>query len=321
MSQPLDPRRYSSKSKRPASIPELTEQALNNLQWDENEDIKHYLRVAGNYRRDGKEFVRTGELENAFVQLTRAAILVLEKLPLHRDYYTLLSPAQRQNLGLVRVYQLSGLGAFGCIMLLEDYRSHLTGSARQISYDAMPEILGLPHGKSRNFVPCSVTWFGMDGGTGLTSTHDLYGLFNSFNGQDMLDTLGDLKPTLVDRFDKWIQAHPDGIDNERTPDANLPHPMPNDAQTQASAAQYHEEEQRREQRRLAAEEAARWRRQREEQEELTERTRKDAVAAARQAANAPQRSATRDGESDRERERVFERERLRLRALALSMEE
>ena len=69
--------------------------------------------------------------------------------------------------------------------------------------------------------------------------------------------------------------------------------MPDNAQAEA-AAQYHEEEQRREQRRLAAEESAQWRRQREEQEELTQRTRKDAMAAARQAANVPQRSATMD---------------------------
>lgn len=112
MSQPPDPRRYSSQSKRPASIAELAERALDNL-WDENKDLKHYLRVAEKYRRDGKEFVRTGDLENAFVQFARAATLVLEKLPLHRDYYTLLKPAQRQNLGLVRV--CLGLGVFGCI--------------------------------------------------------------------------------------------------------------------------------------------------------------------------------------------------------------
>ena len=103
MSQPPDPRRYSSQSKRPASIAELAERALDNL-WDENKDLKHYLRVAEKYRRDGKEFVRTGDLENAFVHFARAATLVLEKLPLHRDYYTLLKPAQRQNLGLVSVY-------------------------------------------------------------------------------------------------------------------------------------------------------------------------------------------------------------------------
>ena len=99
-----------------------------------------------------------------------------------------------------------------------------------------------------------------------------------------MDNLGDLKPILVDRFDKWLQAHPDGIDNERTPDPNLPHLMPDDAQAQA-AAEYHEEEQRPEQRSLAAEVAAQWRRQQEEEEELTERTRKDAMAAAREAAD------------------------------------
>ena len=74
-----------------------------------------------------------------------------------------------------------------------------------------------------------------------------------------LEKLGGLKPTVVDRFDKWIQAHPYGIDNERTPNANLPHRMPNDAQARA-AVQYHEEleEQIREQGRLPAKEAARW---------------------------------------------------------------
>ena len=163
MSQPLDPHRYSSQSKRPASIGELAERALDNL-WDENEKLPYYLRAAERHRRDGKEFMRTGDLENAFVQFSRAATLVLEKLPLHRDYYTLLKPAQRQNLGLVRVYQLSSLGMFGCITLLEEYRSRT--SSGQIIYDAKPEILGLPYRKSRNFVPCSVKWFGMGGGTG-----------------------------------------------------------------------------------------------------------------------------------------------------------
>ena len=108
-----------------------------------------------------------------------------------------------------------------------------------------------------------------------------------------MEYIRELKPTLIDRFDKWTQAHPDRINNERTPDANLHHPTPDDAQAQA-AAQYHEEEQRREKERLAAEEAARWRRQREEQEELTEGTRKDALVAARQVTIPPQRSPTID---------------------------
>jgi len=102
------PRQYPSLSKRPASIAELSERALDNL-WDENKYFKHYLRVAEKCCRDGKVFVRTGDLENAFVQFARAATLVLEKLPQHRDYYTFLNPTQTQNLELVRVYQLSGL--------------------------------------------------------------------------------------------------------------------------------------------------------------------------------------------------------------------
>ena len=143
MSHPPDPRRYSSQSKRPASIAELAERALDNL-WDENKDLRHYLRVAEKYRRDGKEFVRTGDLENAFVQFARAATLVLEKLPLHRDYYTLLKPAQRQNMGLVRVSQLSSLGVSGCVMLLEECGCNMTGSARRSSMMPCQRFWGYP---------------------------------------------------------------------------------------------------------------------------------------------------------------------------------
>jgi len=144
--------RDSSQSKRPATIAELVERVRDNL-WDENKDLNHYLQVAGEHRRDGKEFVRTGDLENAFVQFARAATLVL-KLPQHRDYYTVLNPAQRHNLALVRVYQPSGLGVSGYITLLEEYCCHLTGSARQIIYVAMSESIGIPHGEEFKF--CSL---------------------------------------------------------------------------------------------------------------------------------------------------------------------
>ncbi|PPQ83875.1 hypothetical protein CVT26_009367 [Gymnopilus dilepis] len=85
---------------RPASIAELAKEAMEDL-WDENKDFKHYLRVAEKYRREGKECAKRGDLEGAFVQLARAATLVLEKLPLHRDYYGILNENQRQNLSLV----------------------------------------------------------------------------------------------------------------------------------------------------------------------------------------------------------------------------
>lgn len=99
-----NPRLHSpnSSSRRPATIAELAERALDNL-WDESKELKYYLRVAEKYRRDGKDFVQKGDLESAFVEFARAATLVLEKLPSHRDYHTLLNAAQRHNLGLVSI--------------------------------------------------------------------------------------------------------------------------------------------------------------------------------------------------------------------------
>lgn len=76
--------------------------------WDDNKDLKYYLRIAEKYRRDGSAFHEKGDYENAFVEFARAATLVLEKLPTHRDYHNLLNTAQRHNLGLVRI-SLSGV--------------------------------------------------------------------------------------------------------------------------------------------------------------------------------------------------------------------
>ena len=88
-------------SRRPASIGELAERALDNL-WDDRKELKFYLRQAEQYRKDGKTFAAHGDHENAFVSFARAATLVLDKLPTHRDYRTMLSDKHRHNLGLVR---------------------------------------------------------------------------------------------------------------------------------------------------------------------------------------------------------------------------
>jgi hypothetical protein len=93
----------SSSSRRPATIAELAQRALDNL-WDETKELKHYLRVAERYRKDGKDYAKRGDLESAFVEFAKAATLVLEKLPTHRDYHTLLNAAQRHNLGLVSLF-------------------------------------------------------------------------------------------------------------------------------------------------------------------------------------------------------------------------
>lgn len=89
------------KTKRPASIAELAQRATLNL-YDDSKDFKYYLRLAEKHRKEGKESAKRGDLEGAFVELARAATLVLEKLPMHKDYQNVLNPTQRHNLGLVR---------------------------------------------------------------------------------------------------------------------------------------------------------------------------------------------------------------------------
>ena len=111
---------------RPASIAELAEMAMLDL-WDDTKDFKHYLRMAEKYRKEGKEYVRKGDLESAFVELARAATLVLEKLPLHRDYNSMLNANQRHNLSLVRISTIISLFPiyfplkFPCLLELPDH--------------------------------------------------------------------------------------------------------------------------------------------------------------------------------------------------------
>jgi len=89
-------RRYLAR-KRPASIAELAEM------WDDTKDFKHYLGMAEKIWTEGRDWARKGNFEGAFVALARAATLVLEKLPMHRDYDGILNAKQRQNLSLVRI--------------------------------------------------------------------------------------------------------------------------------------------------------------------------------------------------------------------------
>lgn len=88
-------------SRRPANIQELAERARSGDSWDDKAKLKDYLRVAEKYRKEGKELARQGDIEAAFVLLAKAATLVLEKLPNHRDYYSLLTEEQQNNLALV----------------------------------------------------------------------------------------------------------------------------------------------------------------------------------------------------------------------------
>ena len=85
---------------RPATIAELAAQAQENL-WDPSKGLKHWLRTAEKARRNAESLVANGDFEGAFVEYAKAATIVLEKLPTHREYQTLLNADQRHNLGMV----------------------------------------------------------------------------------------------------------------------------------------------------------------------------------------------------------------------------
>ncbi|KZT00710.1 uncharacterized protein LAESUDRAFT_529647 [Laetiporus sulphureus 93-53] len=85
---------------RPASISELATRAQD-IFWDPNKGLKHWLRTAEKARRTAEQLVKDGDYENAFVNYAKAATVVLEKIPTHRDYSVLLTPDQRKNLDMV----------------------------------------------------------------------------------------------------------------------------------------------------------------------------------------------------------------------------
>ncbi|KAI8989095.1 hypothetical protein BD414DRAFT_415188 [Trametes punicea] len=90
---------------RPATIAELAAQAQENL-WDPTKGLKHWLRAAEKARRTGDQLVQAQDYEGAFVEYAKAATIVLEKLPTHREYEVLLNPDQRSNLGMVSLLLL-----------------------------------------------------------------------------------------------------------------------------------------------------------------------------------------------------------------------
>jgi STAM-binding protein len=93
---------------RPATIAELADRALTDL-WDPAKDLKYWLRAAQKLRNDAKALADRGALEDAFIQYARSATIVLEKLPQHPDYGTLLTAQQKGNLALVSAACLSAI--------------------------------------------------------------------------------------------------------------------------------------------------------------------------------------------------------------------
>ena len=85
--------------KRPLTMEELDARARDDL-WDEKETLGHYLAIAGRFRKHGNDLQTQGDYENAYVQFAKAAALVLEKMPFHREYKEISAEKQR-NLATV----------------------------------------------------------------------------------------------------------------------------------------------------------------------------------------------------------------------------
>lgn len=162
-------------ARRPLSIAELADRALNNL-WDPSRGLKQWLRAADGFRKAGRSYADAGDLEAAFVEFAKAATIILEKLPTHKEYYTLLTGTQRHNLGL--------------------------------------------------------------------------------NGQTILENLGELKPVLVDRYERWASRHPEEAARARAAmEQNVRqaiesrdnrYPTPDESGWQAQEAARHDSNRRRE---------------------------------------------------------------------------
>jgi hypothetical protein len=88
----------ASPQKRPSSIAELAQRARD-YPFDPAQSLKSLVKAAEQYNKLAKEQHAQGNREEAFVNFAKAATIVLEKLPQHRDYHTLLSDTQRSNIG------------------------------------------------------------------------------------------------------------------------------------------------------------------------------------------------------------------------------
>lgn len=82
----------------PASIQELAERAEQLNVWETTRDFKQWLKAAERARHAGQSHDQSKDLENAFVEYARAATLILDKIPTHKEYYTRLDGVQRDTL-------------------------------------------------------------------------------------------------------------------------------------------------------------------------------------------------------------------------------
>lgn len=98
---------------RPATIAELADKSREDP-WDATKHLKHWLRIAELARKSGKQYAENGDYERSFIQLARAATIILDRMPSHKDYNTLLTTTQRNNLVLVSLstFSLPSYAAF-----------------------------------------------------------------------------------------------------------------------------------------------------------------------------------------------------------------
>lgn len=70
------------------------------------QDLDYWLQVAEKLRIDAQNLEDRGRIADAFVQYAKSATIVLEGLPTHPDYQTLLTQTQSNNLRLVCIVKI-----------------------------------------------------------------------------------------------------------------------------------------------------------------------------------------------------------------------
>lgn len=258
---------------RPATIAELAARAQANL-WDPSKGLKHWLRTAEKARRTAETYIEVKDYENAFIEYAKAATIVLEKLPHHKEYLSLLNADQRHNLGMVSPSYPQCRYSISLLVVFTQMRCYIM------------------------FFQCTNS-------------------FMSKNGQDILDSLSQLKPILVDRYEQWLDRERAQSENGRS---SMSTPSQVDGISREEAARRRRDQQLRaqeEERAQHARDAARreqeWkkedaaRREAEERErqvredpvwsrQLTDAKRREEIAAAAEARRANEARATAERE-------------------------
>ncbi|KAK7678703.1 hypothetical protein QCA50_018285 [Cerrena zonata] len=125
---------------RPATIQELADQAKTDLGDPPTQGLKNWLRYAEKARKSGQIYKDRGDYEAAFVDFAKAATIVLDHLPHHPEYTTLLNLEQRRNLGNNGQDILHQLGECK-VVLVERYEDWVkgAGSSRSSSSEQSSE--------------------------------------------------------------------------------------------------------------------------------------------------------------------------------------